>query len=156
MKKKDIKIIIFLIILLIVIIGGCWWYYNSIEVPKADLKEEKTTNSTNTTNEKQEENEIEEQNQVEVENVVQENETKPEGEPVIGQEEQSSEEGNVAKSNEEKAIEAAKKEWGTEDGVSFDIQNKEGNIYTIAVRSTSNTQVYAWYRVNSETGEIVE
>ena len=55
-----------------------------------------------------------------------------------------------------KAIQIAKNEWGTEDGVSFDIQNREGNIYTVAVRSTSNTQVYVWYRVNVETESIEE
>ena len=56
---------------------------------------------------------------------------------------------------EEKAIELAKKEWGENDSnVTYNVEQKEGNVYYIAVRL--NDQVQKWYEVNTEKWTIQE
>ena len=69
-------------------------------------------------------------------------------------ERKSKNEWNTAKSKEEKAIDLAKKEWGDDDSVSFNIEEKKGNIFYIAVKSDAS--VISWYEVNTETWEISE
>ena len=62
---------------------------------------------------------------------------------------------SVAKVKEEKAIELAKKEWGENDSnVTYNVEQKEGNVYYIAVRL--NDQVQKWYEVNTEKWTIQE
>ena len=53
------------------------------------------------------------------------------------------------------AIELAKKEWGENDSnVTYNVEQKEGNVYYIAVRL--NDQVQKWYEVNTEKWTIQE
>lgn len=160
MEKKDKILITILVILLITIIVGVWLYC-TLETTNTKNEVNNTAKQENKIEEqkenKVEENMLEEENAIE-ENVVEKNEINETETTsnIVGKEEKESKTENTGKTNEEKAIEVAKKEWGTTDGVSFDIQNREGNIYTVAVRSISNTQVYAWYRVNVETESIEE
>ena len=62
---------------------------------------------------------------------------------------------NNTPTKEEKAIELAKKEWGENDSnVTYNVEQKEGNVYYIAVRL--NDQVQKWYEVNTEKWTIQE
>ena len=48
-----------------------------------------------------------------------------------------------------------KKEWGENDSnVTYNVEQKEGNVYYIAVRL--NDQVQKWYEVNTEKWTIQE
>ena len=75
----------------------------------------------------------------------------------VGKEEQNSEttSSNNSQTKEEKAVELAKNKWGKNDEtVSFNIEQKDGKLYYVAVRK--DTQVMQWYEVNTETWEIKE
>ena len=62
---------------------------------------------------------------------------------------------STSQTKEEKAIELAKKEWGENDSnVTYNVEQKEGNVYYIAVRL--NDQVQKWYEVNTEKWTIQE
>ena len=50
---------------------------------------------------------------------------------------------------EDKAIEMAKKQYGTTDGVYFRIEQiKSNGVYIISVRDNETTRDYAWYTVD--------
>ena len=75
----------------------------------------------------------------------------------VGKEEQNGEttSSNNSQTKEEKAVELAKNKWGKNDEtVSFNIEQKDGKLYYVAVRK--DTQVMQWYEVNTETWEIKE
>lgn len=79
----------------------------------------------------------------------------PEKEPeYIGEEEKDSME-NTTQTDDEKAIDLVKKEYGTDKDVLFNIEKKNGSKYRIAVRDKSTT-VLAWYEVDTETWEVSE
>ena len=77
-------------------------------------------------------------------------------EEYVGEEEkESQEEATTELSNDEKALQLAKKEWGEDDNtVTYSIEEKKDNIYYIAVKSNATT--ISWYQVNTETWEISE
>ena len=76
----------------------------------------------------------------------------------VGEEEKeidASQTNSTSQTKEEKAIELAKKEWGENDSnVTYNVEQKEGNVYYIAVRL--NDQVQKWYEVNTEKWTIQE
>lgn len=76
----------------------------------------------------------------------------------VGEEEKESDASqttSTSQTKEEKAIELAKKEWGENDSnVTYNVEQKEGNVYYIAVRL--NDQVQKWYEVNTEKWTIQE
>lgn len=76
----------------------------------------------------------------------------------VGEEEKESDASqttSTSQTKEEKAIELAKKEWGENDSnVIYNVEQKEGNVYYIAVRL--NDQVQKWYEVNTEKWTIQE
>lgn len=99
------------------------------------------TKMNNTVEEKVEEK-VEETNKKE-ENEV-ENETKEE---VVSEE--------VSISSEEKALELAKKEYGTDDGVYFNCEQTESNnVYIVSVRDSETTKALAWYTVDVKNGTV--
>lgn len=62
-------------------------------------------------------------------------------------EESNEEETSI--SDEEKAIELAKKQYGNTDGVYFRIEQTISNgVYEVSVRDAETTREYAWYRVD--------
>ena len=82
-----------------------------------------------------------------------------EQEEYIGEEEKEVEETiqkeEIPKqSDEEKAIELAKKEWGEDDTVIFSIEEKKDKKYYIAVKQ--DAVVIQWYLVNAEDWTISE
>lgn len=85
---------------------------------------------------------------VESEDIVQEEE-------YIGEEEQETQkEETTAQSKDEKAIDLAKKEWGEDDTVTFNVEEKNGTKYYVAVKKDAT--VISWYEVDTETWEISE
>ena len=127
-------------------------------------------NEENTIVEEFQENEIdeEEKNQIdeEQENSVEENvinETsnvnvqQTTQDQIIGREEQESINQNQGPTDEEKVIELVKNKWGANDStVTFNIMNREGDIYMVSVNNKSTTAVMAWYQVNIATGEVIQ
>ena len=116
----------------------------------------------NETTEKEEQNE-EEQNAENTENVVEENVTptvQPEvteeqiNSDYVGVEEQES--TNTAQTEEEKVIELVKQEYGTDQGISINIANKDGNIYHVSVNDETTTAVLAWYKVDISNNTVTQ
>lgn len=74
----------------------------------------------------------------------------------IGREEMDNEKTeSIAQTKEERAIDLAKKEWGENDAnVTYNVEQKEENIYYVAVRL--NDQVQKWYEIDTEKWTIKE
>lgn len=158
-KKQNLltMVIILLVIALIMMIGSIIYEEKinmakqpvqnpEVLLPKEDNKDEdeKENNKLETPKEEQEPNG----------NTIVQPEV-PEKEPeYIGEEEKNSME-NTTQSDDEKAIDLVKKEYGTDKDVSFNIEKKNGSKYRIAVRDKSTT-VLAWYEVDTETWEVSE
>ena len=88
---------------------------------------------------------------VESENIIQEEET----EEYVGEEEQETQkEETTTKNKDEKAIDLVKKEWGEYDTVTFNVEEKNGSKYYVAVKKDAT--VISWYEVDTENWEINE
>ncbi len=74
----------------------------------------------------------------------------------IGREEMDNEKTeSIAQTKEERAIDLARKEWGENDkNVTYNVEQKEENIYYVAVRL--NDQVQKWYEIDTEKWTIKE
>ena len=75
-------------------------------------------------------------------------------EQYVGEEENNAQKEDT-RSNDEKAIDLVKKQWGNDDSVTFSIEKKNGTKYYVAVKSSSSTET-VWYVVNIETWEVSE
>lgn len=65
------------------------------------------------------------------------------------EQEQQEQEETKPKTDLEKAIEIAKKEWGIEDGVKFELEETtKAGEYIICVREISTTNALIWYKIN--------
>ena len=53
-------------------------------------------------------------------------------------------------------IELVKETYGTDQGVIFNIANKEGSIYHVSVNDASTTAILAWYTVDISTNTITQ
>lgn len=61
----------------------------------------------------------------------------------------------VTLNDEEKAIELAKKEYGSTDGVYFRIEQiQSNNIYIVSVRDSQTTRDLAWYTVDLKNNTV--
>ena len=88
---------------------------------------------------------------VESENIIKEEET----EEYVGEEEQETQKEETTPQNkDEKAIDLVKKEWGEDDTVTFNIEEKNGSKYYVAVKKDAT--VISWYEVDTENWEINE
>ena len=73
----------------------------------------------------------------------------------VGEEEkESNEQPVITQSNDEKAIDLAKKEWGEDNTVEFSVEEKKGSKYYVAVKREAT--VISWYEVDTETWKISE
>lgn len=123
------------------------------EVQENEIDEE----DTNSVDEEQE-NGVEENvaNDTVTESNVQQTTQEPQ-EQIIGREEQESINQNQGPTDEEKVIELAKNKWGANDTtVTFNIMNREGDIYMVSVNNKETTAVMTWYQVNVATGEVTQ
>lgn len=92
---------------------------------------------------------------VQIENTEIEEEIK--NEEYIGEEEQeTNEKDTVSKiqNNDEKAIDLARKEWGEDSSVSFNIEEKDGTKYYVAVKQDAT--VIGWYEIDTDNWKIKE
>lgn len=145
-KKTKIGIIIAVIILLIAIIAAAIIFTNPFEESNNEDIEALNNQENEVINNIIENNEIvnEEENE-EVNNDVEETE--------VNNEEESGYEANT--SDEEKAIELVKKEWGEDDTVVFDLSGVTADgKYRVSVNR--DTKVLAWYIVDVETGTVTQ
>ena len=81
----------------------------------------------------------------------------PTKEEYVGEEEKEAEQENVAsqaQSKDEKAIELAKKEWGEDNSVTFNIEEKDGDKYYVAVKKDATS--IKWYEVDTDKWTISE
>lgn len=61
----------------------------------------------------------------------------------------------VTVTDEQKAIDLAKKEFGTTEGVYFKKEQTQGNgIYIVSVRDSETTKALEWYTVNVKNGTV--
>lgn len=125
---------------------------NEIETEEtASQPEENEDNTVNNENETIETNETNTEN-VDSNNTSTSNEIKDEiNNDYVGVEET---EQTTEKTDEEKVIELVKKEYGTEQGVTFNIMNVTNNIYNVSVNDANTTGVLAWYSVDLSTNTI--
>ena len=125
---------------------------NEIETEEtASQPEENEDNTVNNENETSETNETNTEN-VDSNNTSTSNEIKDEiNNDYVGVEET---EQTTEKTDEEKVIELVKKEYGTEQGVTFNIMNVTDNIYNVSVNDANTTGVLAWYSVDLSTNTI--
>lgn len=57
--------------------------------------------------------------------------------------------------DEEKAKELVRQEWGGSEGVYFSIDNMNSDeTYIVSVRDSATTKVLEWYKVDIKTGEV--
>ena len=141
-SQKVLNIIIVLLVIALIAMIGLVIYDSKM----ANNEEKNVDVSKTEINQNQNNQVVEEEIQEETDN----------SEEYVGEEEKESQEEETTElSNDEKAIQLAKKEWGEDDNtVTYSIEEKKGNIYYIAVKSNATT--ISWYQVNTETWEISE
>ena len=120
-------------------------------INEIDLNETTTTNTSVEENETNTENIVNETVTPTVQPNVTENEINSD---YVGTEEQAT--NNTEQTEEERVIELVKNEYGTDQGVTFNIANKDGNMYYVSVNDTATTAVLAWYSVDISTNTVTE
>ncbi len=147
MEKQNILtiIIVLLTLVLFVMIGSI------VYEEKINLSKQQSENLIESDKQNEAENNISKDDS-EIEQVEEDEETQQDDEQYLGEEEKN--EGDSTQSNDEKAIEAVKKEWGNDDSVTFSIEQKNGTKYYVAVKSENEPTV--WYEVDTETWEVNE
>ena len=146
-----LKALIALMLVAVIVILG---YTGKIYIDEKKLANsnpiQNSQNNTinNSSNENKEENE---NNQTsEDENKSEEEEKTVEEEP---EEEPIQEETSV--NDEDKAIDLAKKQFGTSDGVYYRIEQIQSNgVYIVSVRDNETTRDLAWYTVDVKNGTV--
>ncbi|MBR3672987.1 MAG: hypothetical protein IKN65_01650 [Clostridia bacterium] len=146
-----LKALIALMLVAVIVILG---YTGKIYIDEKKLANsnpiQNSQNNTinNSSNENKEENE---NNQTsEDENKSEEEEKTVEEEP---EEEPTQEETSV--NDEDKAIDLAKKQFGTSDGVYYRIEQIQSNgVYIVSVRDNETTRDLAWYTVDVKNGTV--
>ena len=148
--KNFLKVILVILVLAVIgVMGYAGWYYYKDKNTSASQNNSQQANNTPNQNETEVET---------VENKEEENKEEKAEEPREDQEEKkeeetSNEEGNV--SDEDKAIELAKKQYGMTDGVYFRIEQVQSNgVYIISVRDSETTRDYAWYTVDVKNNTV--
>lgn len=157
MKNKD-KIILFLVIITIVVISSLLIFMIVSKNKTTDTLNYNTVENeiiNNIVEEK--ENEIEENVITEENNVEQENTNSTQiNEQQASSEEITKEEVETIKTNDEKAIEIARKDWGEDSKVVFvnDGTSKSTGRYIVAVRDATTRNAICYYHIDVNTGEF--
>lgn len=152
-KKQNLltSIIIILVIALIMMLGSIV-YEEKINMSKQPIKDTSVPVQSEEDKDNIEENEEPPVEDEKTEDIVEESPKQPED--YVGEEENDSPK-ETSQSNDEKAIDLVKKEWGNDDTVTFYIEKKDGTKYRIAVRNSATT-VLQWYEVDTETWQVNE
>ena len=153
-ESNNIIMVILFIIIMVGIIGFLIYY--SPKQPQVAKNEVNTTNTISNQT----------KNETNLENKTTENIAKPEentiiketvdNQPkVIGKEEEESKKEEKGKTDSERALELAKKEWGDDvESVKFVIDKVDGSKYRIAVRDINTTAAIVWYTVDIDAGTV--
>lgn len=148
-KQNLLTMIIIVAFLAIVLIVGFIIYPEIKETKKIEAKNTQSTSIKNTESTKK--TEETKTSSTEIKNTE-------ETSGYVGKEEKednTDEKESEPQTKEEKAIELAKKEWGENDtNVTYNVEQKEGNIYYVAVRA--NDQVQKWYEIDTGKWTIRE
>lgn len=150
-KQNLLTVIIIILVVALIMMVGSIVYEEKINMSKRPVQDtsspiEKEDNKNDVVENEDNETPAEEDNE------------KPQDEPqqsdkeYVGEEEKNEEDS--AKSKEDKAIELVKKEWGNDDSVTFNIEQKKDSKYYVAVKSENEPTV--WYEVDTETWEVSE
>ena len=67
-----------------------------------------------------------------------------------------SEELETPLTEEQRVVQLVKNTYGTDQGVSFNIVNKTGNIYNVSVTDNTTTTALKWYTVNMSTEAVTQ
>ena len=98
---------------------------------------------------------IENKNNNVIQNESEDTNTENETEEYVGEEEQETQKEEITtQNNDVKAIDLARKEWGEDDTVTFNVEEKKGSKYYVAVKQEAT--VIAWYEVDTENWKISE
>lgn len=147
------KIGTFILIVVIVAVAGVmiWFAHKIIVEQNGEFKP--TNNVTNDVNKNISNNTEKKENKVNnnVNNTNEENKTKEEQNNI------ASENKNTGATNEEKAINIVKQNWGNSDGVYFTTMGIDADgRYIVTVNDSTTTAIFATFAVNIETGEVAE
>lgn len=157
--KNKIKTIILILLIIVVAFVMIWFAYKIINLNNSSETNANVVNNVTNIQSSEEKNNIpenKEENKTKNENV---NEEKSEENEKNNTTSNNLEKNNTEKiegnTNEEKAINIVKKNWGNEEGVYFSTMGIDANgRYIVTVNNSSTTYIYAWYAVNIETGEV--
>lgn len=150
-KKQNLltAVIIILVIALIMMIGSIV-YEEKINMSKKPIQ-----NTSSPVQDEEEKNDIEYKEEIPVEDESQKDTTEePKEEPEYLGEEENNSQVETSQSNDEKAINLVKKEYGNDNSVTFSIEQKNGTKYYVAVKSENEPTV--WYEVDTENWEVSE
>lgn len=152
-KKQNLltAIIIILVIALIMMLGSIV-YEEKINMSKQPIKD----TSAPVQNEEEKDN-IKDKDEMplEDENSKDTDTTEePKEDPEYLGEEENNSQVETSQSNDEKAINLVKKEYGNDNSVTFSIEQKNGTKYYVAVKSENEPTV--WYEVDTESWEVSE
>lgn len=157
---KDKSKTIFIVILIIAIAAGLTWFsYEMIEPKESNESNSNITQNETTANIQEnnvsssnvQENKQEKEKENKQESVVQTTTNNSEDK----KQEEVKTEKTTGETNEEKAINAVKKAWGSEEGVYFASMGIDSKgRYIVTVNDSATSAVYGWYNVNIQTGEV--
>ena len=151
-KKQNLltAIIIILVIALIMMLGSIV-YEEKINMSKQPIKDTSAPAQNEEDKDNIEENEEPPIEDEKTEDIVEEPQKQPED--YVGEEENNSQK-ETTQSNDEKAINLVKKQYGNDNSVTFSIEQKNGTKYYVAVKG-SDTET-TWYEVDTETWQVSE
>lgn len=125
----------------VIAFGASYYLYNNSKISSTSNNGQNSNSSSNEVTSEPKKEEVKEEKKNEEQNV---NEQKNE---VVIEEESTSE--------EDKAIDLAKKEYGSSNGVYFRIEQPKGNgVYEISVRDSETTRDIVWYTVDVKNGTV--
>lgn len=153
------KKIMYILIIIILIVGGYLLAKNIMNNPETVETSKNFNNVVENKNVNKIENEITNEilNNIVENNIIEnkQNENKKEEEHPTVQEEENNKQDE--QNLENKAIEIAKNDWGTDASVYFSYEYKDDNgRYVVSVRKKSTTKAEFWYTIDMETGKIVD
>ncbi len=153
--RNFLKVVLVLIVIAII---GVFIYMINLD-RKENINVNTTADNTQQNKLEIEQGKIQEDEKVnEEEPIVAEENNEPEEEPENNANEQvdnNTDDEVTSIGDEDKAIELAKQQYGTTDGVYFRIEQIVSNgVYEVSVRDEETTVEYAWYTVDVKNGTV--
>lgn len=155
-KQSLLTVIITILVIALIMLVGSIVYEEKINISKRETQN--TVAPVENEQEQVSKEQEKEENSVEdipVEDAKEE-EIIEDKDEYVGEEEQVNDATptDTTKSKDEKAIELAQKEWGEDNSVTFNVEEKKEAKYYVAVKREAT--VVQWYEVDTETWKISE